>query len=171
MNVGGKLSLPIHPDRNGWKPPDDGLESVFSIGIRTIGWLMSLTLVTKSTSASFPMDGVHYFKVIIAIRVWKNWNIFIMSTAVNWKYIMSTMTPLPGIHWRNPLLKCQWFLQSRKSGSMVLKRVSHIASVKLCTQLTVPQAKPSYGFLLIMCFIKRQKKKLSSNIVFIRHTI
>jgi hypothetical protein len=36
MNVGGKLSLPIHPDRNGWKPPDDGLESVFSIGIRTI---------------------------------------------------------------------------------------------------------------------------------------
>jgi len=25
MNVGGKLSPPIHPDRNGWKPPDDGL--------------------------------------------------------------------------------------------------------------------------------------------------
>ena len=25
MNVGGKLSPPIHPNRNGWKPTDDGL--------------------------------------------------------------------------------------------------------------------------------------------------
>ena len=25
MDVGGKLSPPIHPNRNGWKPPDDGL--------------------------------------------------------------------------------------------------------------------------------------------------
>ena len=23
MNAGGKLFLPVHPDRNGWKPPDD----------------------------------------------------------------------------------------------------------------------------------------------------